>query len=694
MIDRLDAVPKLKEVRLGKAEFVINDQTTLLLGKNHSRADKFAAKLLNQEIENLIKTPLEVKAAQSFSNFKNTIILAIPERDREFLNIFKWQDTLGDKRLSEEGYIIDVDVKDEYILIAARTEAGLFYGIQTLRQLLKNKKNKIIVPSLWIRDWPEMRCRGVMQDISRGQVLTIDTFKELIRTLSYFKINLLSLYIEHTFVFQKHPLIGQGCGSLTREEVKELDEYARDYHIELVPSFQALGHFHQILRHKEYAHLAETETRWSLIPAREESYKFLEELFSEIIPAFSSRFFNIGCDEVYDLGEGKSKEKAKELGKGGLYLSHILKVKEIIDKYGKTTMFWGDMLLHYPEIISQLPRDIVIMNWHYGSDKLEENDYYCPLIEVFQKAGLKQFACSGTSSWVRLFPDIRIANKNVKCFTSEAKKFGVKEAMITNWGDHGNHNLLGYVWYGFAFFAEASWDPYKVEEQSFGRRFCSQFFGQGTESIAEAIWYLSQSNSLVNVDLPQEYFPWPFPLFWDDPFEGKYSINVRDPLETGRKLTVISDSASEIISHNQGKATKNKKWLGDLLFAAQEIGYLGKRVLLIEEIKNLYHQAYRNLGEEKVVTECLKKILTLLNKLKSDLLGLKEKYQSLWLRENREPGLDYNLKKYTSLIKSFDRKISQLEMIEKDYEKPGGCLPAPDRIRLSKRDYPRTVSDF
>ncbi|MCK4495223.1 MAG: family 20 glycosylhydrolase, partial [Candidatus Aminicenantes bacterium] len=422
----------------------------------------FAAKLLNQEIENLIKTPLEVKAAQSFSNFKNTIILAIPERDREFLNIFKWQDTLGDKRLSEEGYIIDVDVKDEYILIAARTEAGLFYGIQTLRQLLKNKKNKIIVPSLWIRDWPEIRCRGVMQDISRGQVLTIDTFKELIRTLSYFKINLLSLYIEHTFVFQKHPLISQGCGSLTKEEVKELDEYAKNYHIELVPSFQALGHFHQILRHKEYAHLAETETRWSLSPAREESYKFLEELFSEIIPAFSSRFFNIGCDEVYDLGEGKSKEKAKELGKGGLYLSHILKVKEIIDKYGKTTMLWGDMLLHHPEIIS----------------------------------------------------------------------------------------------------------------------------------------------------------------------------------------------------HNQGKATKNKKWLDDILFAAQEIGYLGKRVLLIEEIKNLYHQAYRNLGEEKVVTECLKKILTLLNKLKSDLLGLKEKYQSLWLRENREPGLDYNLERYTSLIKSFDRKIS------------------------------------
>jgi len=684
-MDHLNTVPKLKEVKLGGGEFVINDQTTLLLGKNHTRADKFAAKLLNQEIENLIKIPLPVKVPRVSSNFKNAIILTIPERDREFLKIFKWQAALADKKLREEGYIIGVE--DEYILIAAASEAGLFYGVQTLRQLLESKEGKIMVPFLWVRDWPEIRYRGIMQDISRGQVLTIDTFKELIRTLSYFKINLLSLYIEHTFVFKKHPLIGQGCGSLTREEVKELDEYARDYHIELVPSFQALGHLYQILKHKEYAHLAETESRWSLSPAEEESYKLLQELFSEIVPAFSSKFFNIGCDEVIDLGEGKSKKIAQELGKGGLYLSHILKVKRVLDDYGRTTMLWGDMLLHHPEVIPNLPKDIIIMNWHYGTDKLEGSDYYRPLIEVFQKAGLEQFACPGTSSWLRLFPDICIANRNIKCFISEAKKFGVEGVLTTNWGDNGNYNLLGYVWYGFAFSAETCWNPNKTEERSFGRRFCGRFFGPDTEPIAQAIWLLSQSSSTISIDLVQEYPSWPHLLFWDDPFEGKYSVNVKDPLETGRKLTIISNSASEIISDNQEKVTKNKKWLDDLFFAAREIGYLGKRLLFIEEAKNLYHQAYANLGDEKVVTECLKKILALLKQLRSDLLQLKEKYQNLWLKENRRPGLDYNLERYTLLIESFDRKISELEIIKKGYEKPGGSLPAPDKINLSKRGY-------
>jgi len=684
-MDHLNTVPKLKEVKLGGGEFVINDQTTLLLGKNHTRADKFAAKLLNQEIENLIKTPLQVKVPRVSSNFKNAIILTIPERDREFLKIFKWQAALAGKKLRKEGYIIGVE--DEYILIAAASEAGLFYGVQTLRQLLESKEGKIMVPFLWVRDWPEIRYRGIMQDISRGQVLTIDTFKELIRTLSYFKINLLSLYIEHTFVFEKHPLIGQDCGSLTREEVKELDKYARDYHIELVPSFQALGHLYQILKHKEYAHLAETESRWSLSPAEEESYKFLQELFSEIVPAFSSKFFNIGCDEVMDLGEGKSKKMAQELGKGGLYLSHILKVKRVLDDYGRTTMLWGDMLLHHPEVIPNLPKDIIIMNWHYGTDKLEGSDYYRPLIEVFQKAGLQQFACPGTSSWLRLFPDICIANRNIKCFISEAKKFGVEGVLTTNWGDNGNYNLLGYVWYGFAFSAETCWNPNKTEERSFDRRFCSRFFGPNTEPIAQAIWLLSQSSSIISIDLPPEYPSWPHLLFWDDPFEGKYSVNVKDPLETGRKLTIISNSASEIISDNQEKVTKNKKWLDDLFFAAREIGYLGKRLLFIEEAKNLYHQAYANLGDEKVVTECLKKILALLKQLRSDLLQLKEKYQNLWLKENRRPGLDYNLERCTLLIESFDRKISELEIIKKGYDKPGGSLPAPDKINLSKRGY-------
>jgi len=677
-MSNIKVVPNLKETRSEKGEFAINGQTTILLGKAHTRADEFDAALLKEDIDSLTKSRVSVVSFSPSLKLKNVIILSIFDRDEEFRDVFQWRDELFDERLKEEGYI--VSVTSERILITARTETGLFYGMQTLRQLIEEKEGEPRVPCLWIRDWPSIRYRGVMQDISRGQVLTMESLKKLIRTLGYFKMNLLSPYIEHTFLFQRHPLIGRDCGSLSKDEVRELNEYAKDYHVELVPSFQALGHFYQILKHKEYAHLAETESRWSLSPAEEGSYKLLEELFSEIVPAFSSKFFNIGCDEVWDLGKGKAREMAQRMGKGRLYLSHILRMKKILDKYDKTTMLWGDMLLHYPEIIPELPRDVVIMNWHYGSDRLEGEDYYRSFVEAFQKAGLEQFACTGTSSWLRLFPDLRIANRNVKCFISEAHKYGTKGILNTNWGDDGNYNLLGYAWYGLTFSAEAGWSPEKMDESTFDGRFCRQFFGQGTEEMANVFWLLSQVNYVVDIDLPRRYPSWTFLLFWDDPFRGRYSIKVKDPLETGRRLMQISRSALGIISRNEEKVSKNKKWLDDLSFASRQIGHLGERLVLIEEAKRGYRRAYENLDDENVVVGCLDEAMASLKRLRDGVFELKEEYQKLWLRENRQPGLDYNLERYEAVMSCYDDKISELKEIRRKYEEPGGSLPGPDEL--------------
>jgi len=675
-MNNIKIIPSPKEVGSRKGEFLVNEQTAILLAGAHTDADEFAAGLLKEDIQAVIKVYPPTLDVSPSPESKNVIVLSIFDRDEEFRTAFDWQDALFDERLKEEGY--SLSITPERILLSARTEVGLFYGVQTLRQLFEEEGGRMKISCLRMRDWPSIRYRGVMQDISRGQVLNMKSLKQVIRTISYFKMNLLSPYIEHTFAFKNHPLIGQGCGSLTSEEVRQLDKYARDYHVELVPSFQALGHFQQILKHKEYARLAETETRWSLSPAKEDSYKLLEELFSEIVPAFSSKFFNIGCDEVWDLGTGKSKKMAQ--GKGELYLSHILRVKKMLDKYGKTTMLWGDMLLHYPEIIPEVPKDVVILNWHYGSEKFEDENYYRPFIETFQKAGLTQFACPGTTSWLRLFSDLRLANKNVRCLVSEAHKYGAKGILNTNWGDGGHYNLLGYAWHGFAFSAEASWSPKKMDECTFDARFCHQFFGSGTEEMAQMFWLLTQVNYVVNIDLPKEYPSWAFLLFWDDPFQGRYSVKVKDPLETGRRLIQISNSALRIISHNEEMVTRNKGWLDDLSFAARQIGHLGQRLISTEEAKSNYHRAYLKLDEEKVVVESLDKAIASLRELKTDLSTLKVEYRELWLRENKEPGLRYNLKNYDRVLDSYDRKISELEEVKKSYVEPGGSLPRPDEL--------------
>ncbi len=212
---------------------------------------------------------------------------------------------------------------------------------------------------------------------------------------------------------------------------------------------------------------------------------------------------------------------------------------------------------------------------------------------------------------------------------------------------------------------------------TFDERFCHQFFGRGTEGVAQVFWLLTQVNYIVNIDLPREYAPWAFPLFWDDPFRGKYSVNVKESwrLKTGRWLMEISSSALKIIFHNQRKVSKNEEWLDDLSFAARQIGHLGKRLVSIEEAKNSYRRAYENLNNEKIVAESLNSCTSLLRDLRKSLFGLEKEYQRLWLRENQEPGLEYNLNRFESVIKSYDKEISELEKVRRDYEEPGGSLP-------------------
>src|SRR5258705_9490820 len=129
------------------------------------------------------------------------------------------------------------------------------------------------VPAIAIKDWPAMRWRGVHDDISRGPVPTLAYMKKQIRTCASYKLNLFSLYIEHVFDYQSHPLIGPKEGSLNAAEVKELVRYANRYYVTILPEQQAFGHLHHVLKNEVYNDLAETPHGHVLTPVNEKSYE-------------------------------------------------------------------------------------------------------------------------------------------------------------------------------------------------------------------------------------------------------------------------------------------------------------------------------------------------------------------------------------------------------------------------------------
>src|ERR687886_926851 len=218
------------------------------------------------------------------------------------------------------------------IEIDARTEQGLFYGICTLIQLIEQHGRQL--PCLEIADWPDFAARGVMLDISRDKVPRMETLFELVDMLAGWKINQLQLYTEHTFAYREHPEVWVAASPLTGDEILELDEYCSQRYVELVPNQNSFGHMHRYLTHPRYAALAEIhgtfQTQWgpmegpfSLCPIDPGSLELVRSLYDELLPHFRSRMFNVGCDETFDLGQGRSREACAERGTARVYLDYL-----------------------------------------------------------------------------------------------------------------------------------------------------------------------------------------------------------------------------------------------------------------------------------------------------------------------------------------------------------------------------------
>ncbi|NLH97289.1 MAG: family 20 glycosylhydrolase [Clostridiaceae bacterium] len=369
--------------------------------------------------------------------------------------------------LSLQSYTLTVD--SDAIVVTGNGSSGLYYGIQTLRQLIRNYGAEI--PCLRIEDSPTLEYRGFYHDITRGKVPTLETLKELADRLSFYKINQLQLYIEHSFAFRRLSEIWTDTDPLTAEEILVLDEYCRRRSVELVPSLSSFGHLYHVLISKSFRHLNEYDeipdrpftwtdrmAHYTLDASAPGSLAFVREMIDEFIPLFSSDKFNICCDETFDLGRGKNRALAAEIGEGKLYLYFVRELIEHLRSRKKKVMMWGDMLLHYPEIIGEIPKNVVILNWDYAPDAGEDG------FRKISEAGLKQYVCPGVQGWNKLLNNIDAATANIGKLAGYAKTYGAIGMLNTDWGDFGHINALAGSIPGAIYGAGLSWNPDRPDQ--------------------------------------------------------------------------------------------------------------------------------------------------------------------------------------------------------------------------------------
>jgi hypothetical protein len=364
----------------------------------------------------------------------------------------------------EQGYRIVITLGK--IELAGHDDAGLAYAVTTLAQLMRTYSQSGTLPCMFIVDWPEFERRGVMLDISRDKVPTMDTLFQLVDQFEAWKLNEFQLYTEHTFAYANHEEVWKEASPMTPAEIVELDAYCRERGVELVPNQNSFGHLERWLKHDAYVHLAEcreptevfawgrnlTVSRTSICPEDPGSLDLMEELFAELLPHFSSEFFNIGCDETIELGYGRSKRMCEKVGKGRVYLDFLLKLRRAAKAHGRHIQFWGDIITRYPELISELPEDMTALVWGYEED--HPFDQECA---AFKVSGLDFYVCPGTSSWNSFLGRHGNATANLASAARNGAKHGAKGYLITDWGDGGHWQTFSISYPYFAYGAAISW---------------------------------------------------------------------------------------------------------------------------------------------------------------------------------------------------------------------------------------------
>ncbi len=467
-------IPKPQDLQYHNGQFIITYQSRIILAAECGGHAFSHSKLLQKELERML----------GFS-------LAVTKGDKEAGGIYlTLLSTLG-----PEEYTLTIE--EDGILLQGGSDKALLYGIQTLRQIIAQEG--ACISCLSIKDYPDIENRGYYLDVTRGRIPTLDYLKAFADKLSYFKINQLQLYVEHSFLFRDLSEVWRDDTPLTAEEILELDEYCDRLHIELVPSIATFGHLYKLLSTKTYAGLCELpdsqlqpfsfEDRMlhhTMDASNEQSMILIKRLIDEYLPLFRSSQFNICADETFDLGKGRTKELAEQKGVDELYIDYVKELCEYLVAKGKRPMFWGDIVCGFPEAIKKLPSNTICLNWAYHAGVTEE------ATQKLHEAGATQYLCPGVGGWNQFVNLVESSYTNISRMCSFAHKYHALGVLNTDWGDFGHFNHPEFAYTGLIYGAAFSWNKEIPSFEEINTQIAHLEFGDSSGQLVKQIVSISK----------------------------------------------------------------------------------------------------------------------------------------------------------------------------------------------------------
>ncbi len=457
-------IPTPFEAVSAKGVFRIGFDTKIIIAAKAPAADLDAAKLLKETIFHKTGIPVEIGKGEKRGR------CIYMERC---------------EGLSDEEY--ELTVSEDEIVARACGDRGMLYAIQTLRQLIN--LSGYMIEACHIKDKPKVPNRGFYHDASRGRIRKLSSYKKLADICSYFKLNQLQLYVEHSFLFSNFTEVCRDDTPLTAEDILELDDYCARLHIELIPSISTFGHLYKVLRTKSFQHLCELDDpraaefsledrmqHHTLNVTDDRSFEFVKRELDEFLPLFRTDYVNICADETFDLGKGKSKKLAEEIGTGQMYVDFVNRIMKYCIEKGKKPMFWGDIIVGSPEKASQLPKEAICLNWGYSEEEKEDNT------RILHDVPVRQYLCPGVQGWNHFINRLDAAYKNISLMCGYAFKYDAEGVLNTDWGDFGHLQDPAFSIPGLIYGAAFSWSGI-VPEDEINRKISRLYYGDDTEQL-------------------------------------------------------------------------------------------------------------------------------------------------------------------------------------------------------------------
>lgn len=581
-----------------------------------------------------------------------------------------------DKAMDDEGYVLFTTKNAIYVV--AHTGTGIFYGAQTAKQLVSGSGTDAVIHGAVIRDWPAMKWRGVHDDLSRGPFPTLEFQKKQIRTFAAYKLNTYSPYFEHTMQYSANPLPALPGGSMSKQDAEALVEYAKQYHVTIVPEQEAFGHLHHVLTLEQYAPLAEVPSGSVLAPGDPGSIKLIGQWFTELASIFPGPFLHIGADETFELGQGRTAEEVKQRGLGAVYIDFLTRIHQELEPLHKRLLFWGDIAMHDPPLVKNLPKDMIAVAWEYSPQ-----DDFNKWLDPYTQAGLETWVAPGVNNWSQIYPNNDMALRNIRDFVATGQKAGSSGMLNTIWDDDGE-GLFAQDWYGILFGATAAWQSGTSDIDTFAKNYGPTFHGDTTGDLSQAQQIMTSAFVTLNkAGLGYGTDS----LFWIDPWSaaGQATAAKIKPIlpelrtDAERALTLIAQA------RNTGKLREIDA-VDALELGARRLDFIAFKFQTAPDMASEYvriYETYKSADASKVGPRELYGLNGRCLDLRMGYGYLEDFYSSVWLKENRPYFLNNITTQYNMAMQLWTSRAEKLRGVRQQWTLTH-TLPTPESLGIAE----------